>query len=218
MIIKRSRLTAISVAFAVWFTYSIPAYAVSCANRGGKFPTSIVQTDDDDDEISGGALAVLLLAIGGAVAGVLYASHPGAGESRITINRGSNELTLKMSDDASGKTTGPTWSAKLDERSGTISLIKKTIDRAGKPLESLWTGKVDGKYYPVKGDPAADAISYTKIDAHTLEFKLKRGNHITVTGRMAVSANGRSRSFTFSTQRTDAAGRTITKQTILSSH
>jgi len=31
------------------------------------------QTDDDDDDLSGGALAVLLLAIGGAVAGVLYA-------------------------------------------------------------------------------------------------------------------------------------------------
>jgi hypothetical protein len=32
------------------------------------------QTDDDDDGLSGGALAVLLLAIGGAVAGVLYAT------------------------------------------------------------------------------------------------------------------------------------------------
>jgi len=32
------------------------------------------QTDDDDDDMSGGALAVLLLAIGGAVAGVLYAT------------------------------------------------------------------------------------------------------------------------------------------------
>jgi ferric-dicitrate binding protein FerR (iron transport regulator) len=31
------------------------------------------QTDDDDDDLSGGALAVLLLAVGGAVAGVLYA-------------------------------------------------------------------------------------------------------------------------------------------------
>jgi len=32
------------------------------------------QADDDDDGLSGGALAVLLLAIGGAVAGVLYAA------------------------------------------------------------------------------------------------------------------------------------------------
>jgi FecR protein len=32
------------------------------------------QTDDDDDGLSGGALAVLLLAVGGAVAGILYAT------------------------------------------------------------------------------------------------------------------------------------------------
>ena len=32
------------------------------------------QGDDDDDGLSGGALAVLLLAVGGAVAGVLYAA------------------------------------------------------------------------------------------------------------------------------------------------
>jgi len=33
-----------------------------------------VQAQGDDDGLSGGALAVLLLAVGGAVAGVLYAA------------------------------------------------------------------------------------------------------------------------------------------------
>jgi hypothetical protein len=40
----------------------------------GESVNSTPQTDDDDDDLSGGALAVLLLAIGGAVAGVLYAA------------------------------------------------------------------------------------------------------------------------------------------------
>jgi hypothetical protein len=40
----------------------------------GETVTSAPQADDDDDGLSGGALAVLLLAIGGAVAGVLYAA------------------------------------------------------------------------------------------------------------------------------------------------
>ncbi len=40
------------------------------ANAGMPSP----QTDDDDDGLSGGALAVLLLAVGGAVAGILYAA------------------------------------------------------------------------------------------------------------------------------------------------
>jgi len=41
------------------------------ANAGMPSPQS---KDDDDDGLSGGALAVLLLAVGGAVAGVLYAA------------------------------------------------------------------------------------------------------------------------------------------------
>ena len=218
MTIKHSRLTAISVAFAVCFAYSMPAYGVARANHRGNAPLGAVQTDDDDDEIHGGALAVLLLAIGGAVAGVLYASHPSGTGNKITIDRVSNEITLKMSNDAAGKTSRSTWSAKLDEKSGNITLIQKAIDRAGKPLQSQWTGKLDGKYYPVKGDPIADAAAYTKIDANTLEFSLKKGDHTIVTGRLIVSANGRSRSFTLSSQRTDTTGRRITKQTTYSSH
>jgi hypothetical protein len=41
---------------------------------GESVTTGRPQGDDDDDGLSGGALAVLLLAIGGAVAGVLYAA------------------------------------------------------------------------------------------------------------------------------------------------
>ena len=44
------------------------------AGSSGTAGTPNPQADDDDDDLSGGALAVLLLAIGGAVAGVLYAA------------------------------------------------------------------------------------------------------------------------------------------------
>ena len=44
--------------------------AGSSASAGTPNP----QGGDDDDGLSGGALAVLLLAVGGAVAGVLYAA------------------------------------------------------------------------------------------------------------------------------------------------
>ena len=44
------------------------------AGESASAGTPSPQTDDDDDGLSGGALAVLLLAIGGAVAGVLYAA------------------------------------------------------------------------------------------------------------------------------------------------
>src|SRR6202521_6308651 len=41
------------------------------------------------------------------------------------------------------------------------------IDGAGKPTHNEWTGKVDGKDYPVTGDSNADARSLKKVDDHT---------------------------------------------------
>ncbi len=43
--------------------------------------------------------------------------------------------------------------------------VKVTIDgtdKDGKPIHSEWTGKFDGKNYPVTGNPALDSRSYQK--------------------------------------------------------
>src|SRR5713226_3529003 len=66
-------------------------------------------------------------------------------------------------------------------------------DRDGKPTHNEWTGKFDGKDYPVTGDPNSDARSYTRIDDHTLGFNVKKGGKVTTSGRIVVSADGRSR-------------------------
>ena len=53
--------------------------------------------------------------------------------------------------------------------------IKVTIDgtdAAGKPAHSEWTGKFDGKDYPVTGDSSSDARSVKKVDDHTLTFNV----------------------------------------------
>src|SRR5215510_4098791 len=181
MTIKASKLTAISVAFAVWLAYSVPVAAMSRINFPG-LATGVVQTDDDDDDLSGGALAVLLLAVGGAVAGVLYAAH---GSDKITCDRASNEVTLRMSrNDANGKGSQNTWTGKLDDKSGMLTLIRKAVNAASRASQRQWKGKVDGKYYSVTGYPKADEISYTKIDANTIEFSAKKGDKVTLTGRM----------------------------------
>src|SRR5438045_1725548 len=57
----------------------------------------------------------------------------------------------------------------------------------GKPTHSEWTGKFDGKDYPVTGDPNSDMRSYTKIDDHTLGFNVKKGGKVTTSGRVVVS-------------------------------
>ena len=77
----------------------------------------------------------------------------------------------------------------------------------GKPTHNEWTGKFDGKEYPVTGDMNADVRSYTKVDEHTLTLKQKKGDKVTTTGRIVISADGKSRTVT--TTGTNAQGQKI---------
>jgi hypothetical protein len=88
--------------------------------------------------------------------------------------------------------------------------LKVTVDGVtsdGKPVHSEWTGKVDGKDYPVTGDLNAATRSYRKIDDRTLVFVGKKGGKVTVTGRVVHSADGKTRTSTASV--TDAKGTKI---------
>src|SRR4051812_38991199 len=54
--------------------------------------------------------------------------------------------------------------------------LKVTTDGTsadGSALHTEWTGKLDGKDYPLTGDPAADTRAYTKVDDHTLTIQNK---------------------------------------------
>ena len=93
-----------------------------------------------------------------------------------------------------------------------VKITVDGIDSNGKPTHHEWTGKFDGKDYPVTGDPASDARSYKRIDDRTLEFTAKKGGKVTTTGRVVVSADGRSRTVT--TSGTDSKGKKISSTTV----
>jgi len=89
--------------------------------------------------------------------------------------------------------------------------VKITIDgtdSTGNPTHNEWTGKFDGKYYPVAGDANSDSRSYTRKGIHELDFTVKNGTKITTTGRIVVSDDGKSRTVTSSG--TDAQGKKFT--------
>ena len=89
--------------------------------------------------------------------------------------------------------------------------VKVTVDGVtgdGKPLHNEWTGKFDGKDYPVTGDSTQDARAYRKIDDRTMELDVKKDGKIAYTGRIVLSADGKSRTITVS--RADSAGKKIT--------
>ncbi|HWN98195.1 MAG TPA: hypothetical protein VNS63_02890 [Blastocatellia bacterium] len=86
------------------------------------------------------------------------------------------------------------------------------IDAAGKPVHSEWTGKFDGKFYPVTGDPTSDTRSYKQINARTLALTAKQGNKVTLTGRIVVSTDGKTRTVT--TNGADSKGKKVTSTAI----
>jgi hypothetical protein len=90
-------------------------------------------------------------------------------------------------------------------------MVKVTVDGVdsnGKPVHSEWTGKFDGKDYPVTADPTSDARSYKKVDDHTMQLTVKKDGKVTVTGRIVVAADGKSRTVT--TSGTDSRGAKVT--------
>lgn len=86
------------------------------------------------------------------------------------------------------------------------------VDGSGNPAHNEWTGKFNGKFYPVTGDPTSDTRSYRKINAHTLALTGKKGNKVSLTGRIMVSADGRTRTVT--TTGTDAKGKRVTNRAV----
>ena len=81
------------------------------------------------------------------------------------------------------------------------------VDSDGKPSHNEWTGKFDGKDYPVTGDPTSDTRSYKKIDDHTLVLTNKKDGKVTISGRITVSADGKTRTVT--TSGTNAKGEKV---------
>jgi hypothetical protein len=78
------------------------------------------------------------------------------------------------------------------------------VDGAGKPTHNEWTGSYDGKDYPVTGDPTSDMRSLKKVNDHTLDLTVKKDGKVTVSGKIVVSADGKTR--TVSTSGTDSMG------------
>jgi hypothetical protein len=120
-------------------------------------------------------------------------------------NMGTWKLNEAKSKFAAGATKNHTvvYEAAGDK----VKVTVDGVDGDGKPAHNEWTGNFDGKDYPVTGDPSSDTRAYTKVNDHTLEMTVKKGGKVTATGRVVVSADGKSRTVT--TSGTDAKGKKV---------
>ncbi|HZE69998.1 MAG TPA: hypothetical protein VE135_10800 [Pyrinomonadaceae bacterium] len=85
-----------------------------------------------------------------------------------------------------------------------IKVTTDGVDVTGAATHSEWTGKFDGADYPVTGDANADTRAYKQVNDHTLELTNKKAGKVVLTGKIVVSADGKSRTLT--TNSTDSKG------------
>jgi hypothetical protein len=88
-----------------------------------------------------------------------------------------------------------------------VKITVDGIDKDGKAMHNVWTGKFDGKDYPATGDPTYDTRSYKKVNDRTLDMTVKKGDKVTGTGRVVVAADGKSREVTLSVA--DSSGKQV---------
>ncbi len=130
---------------------------------------------------------LLTLALCLVAATVGFAQNPNMGTWKL------NEAKSKIAPGFTRNTT-VVYTAAGDS----VNITTDGTDKDGKPAHSDWTGKFDGKDYPVTGDPNTDTRSYTKVDDHTLSLANKKAGKVTTSGRIVVSADGKSRTVTVS--------------------
>ena len=128
-----------------------------------------------------------------------------AADSNMGAWMGTWKLNEAKSKIAAGATKNPTVAYTTE--GDNLQVTVDGITSEGKPVHHVWTGKIDGKDYPVTGDPSGDTRSYRKIGDSTLEFVGKKGGKVTVVGRVSHSADGMTRTVT--SRVTDAKGKKI---------
>jgi hypothetical protein len=82
------------------------------------------------------------------------------------------------------------------------------VDAAGKPSHNEWTGKFDGKDYPVTGDPLSDTRSVKLVKPGHYVIGNKKAGKATLDGTVDFSSDQKTR--TLITRGTDAAGKKTT--------
>jgi len=139
------------------------------------------------------ALTISLVFVAAAMA---FADSPHMGTWKL------NEAKSKLSGKARNNTV--IYAAEGEQ----IKITVDGVDENGNAAHNEWTGKFDGKPYPVTGDSNADTRSYTQVDTRTLTFKNEKNGKVTVEGSVVISGDGKSRTVT--TTATNAEGKKVT--------
>jgi hypothetical protein len=139
--------------------------------------------------------ALLFTAAAASFAAIPMMANPMMGTWKL------NEAKSKFSPGATKNHTVSYTEAK----GGKTMVTVDGMDKDGKAVHWSWTGKFDGQSYKTKGNPIADSAVYNPVNDRTNHLTLMKNGKTIVTGTIAVSKDGKSRTVT--TTMTDASGK-----------
>ena len=130
-------------------------------------------------------IAVVALALSFTATAACFAANPHMGTWKL--NEAKSKLVPGM-----GKNTMVTYTEQKDK----IKVIVDGIGKDGKATHSIWVGKWDGKAYPTKGNLPWNSAAYKVVNDRTNDITTMKDGKILWTGRITVSADGKSRTVT----------------------
>ena len=136
----------------------------------------------------------LLLSI---AAGAMCFANPTLGTWKL------NESKSKLGEGA-GKNLVVVWEKAGDQDKCTVD----GVDAAGKKTHTVWTGKLDGKDYPITGDATSDTRSFNLKADNTIDMVSKKAGKAVGEGSIVVAPDGKTRIVT--NTMTNAKGEKVT--------
>jgi len=146
-------------------------------------------------------IAVAAVAVSFIATACCFAANPHIGTWKL--NEAKSKLAPGM-----GKNTAVTYTEQGDK----IKVTVDGVDKDGKPTHSVWVGKFDGKAYPAKGNLSWNSAAYKVISERTNDITTMKDGKVLWTGRITVSADGKSR--TVAVNSTDAQGKKFTAKVV----
>jgi hypothetical protein len=146
-------------------------------------------------------IAVVAVALSFVAAAACFAANPHMGTWKL--NEAKSKLPPGM-----GKNTMVTYTEQKDK----IKVTVNGVDKDGKPTHSVWVGKFDGKAYPAKGNLPYNSVAYKVVNDRTNDITAMKDGKIGWSGRITVSADGKSRTVTING--TDANGKKFTGKAV----
>jgi hypothetical protein len=146
-------------------------------------------------------IAVTVLALSFAATAACFAANPQMGTWKL--NEGKSKIQPG---------TGKSATVAYSEQGDKIKVTVDGVDKDGKPTHGVWVGKWDGKAYRAKGNLAWDSAAYKVVNDRTNDITTMKNGKVVWTGRIEVSADGKSRTVTVNG--TDANGKKFTSQAV----